>query len=456
MEPKELEQLQKLAIKAGIDPEQEAEALKSAVNDWLNAEPEPAQEPEPEPVQEVRKSAPAERPDYTRVMINAGAKRQVAFKALHEADPWRRDPRVSAEETYEAQKAMDEAFLVKKWFGDADDPSRGDRIAQAYLADCEALKAMDSTTSTSGDQWVPTGMSPALWRDVRLAMRVGSLFPQVEMATNPFVVPALTGAATPYIMGENTAVTAVSNPTTANMTFTAQDMKVEIDWSYELEEDAVFAVGPELRNEVVYALARGIDNMIINGDTGATHFDTGYTVGATDVRSHVLGLRKMGVTTGVIDLSTFSTANLGAAQALMGKYGINTQDLAWIVPPKVWNKMKGLDEVETVNTYGQGAAILTGQVGGIYGVPVIVSDLIGENLTAAGIYDGTTTTYTGGLLVNRQMFKLGVRRGVTIEKDKVIKTGTHYLVGTQRVDFEACIAPAAGTCESVEYIVKIS
>ena len=109
-----------------------------------------------------------------------------------------------------------------------------------------------------------------------------------------------------------------------------------------------------------------------------------------------------------------------------------------------------------LNTYGQGAAILTGQVGGIYGVPVIVSDLIGENLTAAGIYDGTTTTYTGGLLVNRQMFKLGVRRGVTIEKDKVIKTGTHYLVGTQRVDFEACIAPAAGTCESVEYIVKIS
>lgn len=450
MEEQELEQLQKLAVKAGIDPAQDAEALKTAVNDWLNAEPEAVAEPEPEPEAVARKSAEAEKPDYTRKTILTGAKRKESLKSMFEADPWKRDTRVSTEfeETYEVQKAMDEAYLVSKALGKPE--AYGD-----YLKSSEALKAMDSTTSGSGDQWVPTGMSPALWRDVRLAMRVGSLIPVVEMANNPFIVPALTGAATPYMMGENTAVTAVSNPTTAAITLTAKVMKAEIDWSDELEEDAVFAVGPELRQEMIYALARGIDNVLINGDTSATHFDTGYTVAATDVRRIAYGLRYYGVATGVSDLSTFTSANLNAAQALMGKYGVNTEDLVWVVSPKMWSKLKALDEIETVSNYGAIAAILTGQVAVLYGVPVIVSDLIGENLNAAGVYDNVTKTYTGGLLFNRKCFKLGIRRGVTVEKDRDIKAGTTYLVGTQRFDFQPCITPTAGT-EPVEYVVKIS
>ena len=49
--------------------------------------------------------------------------------------------------------------------------------------------AMDSTTTSRGDELVATGEASALWADVNLETHVAALFPRVDMPTNPFQIP---------------------------------------------------------------------------------------------------------------------------------------------------------------------------------------------------------------------------------------------------------------------------
>ena len=102
---------------------------------------------------------------------------------------------------------------------------------------------------------------------------------------------------------------------------------------------------------------------------------------------------------------------------------------------------------------GPNATILNGQVGTLFGAPVIVSEWVRENLNASGVYDGITTTKTYALAVNRGEWAMGQRMALDVEVDDSIYRETYQrvLVGFMREDFQSITDTAANKDTSLGY-----
>jgi hypothetical protein len=167
--------------------------------------------------------------------------------------------------------------------------------------------------------------------------------------------------------------------------------------------------------------ADALEGAIINGDITATHQDSDIHAVAGHHAKLFRGLRKHCIA-GVSRLITtggLSAANIAAMRKQMGKYGIRPRDLMLVVGPAGYNKIVTLDETLTFEKVGNTAAarILTGEAASIYGIRIVVSSQVREDLNATGVYDGTTTTNGSALLVHRPSWLQGVRRGFTVEVD---------------------------------------
>ena len=102
---------------------------------------------------------------------------------------------------------------------------------------------------------------------------------------------------------------------------------------------------------------------------------------------------------------------------------------------KYISDLLALTQVATVDKYGPAAAVLSGEVGRVGGMRVVVSHLLTSDMNASGVYDNTTTTKSGVLLVNRSRWQFGRRRGPVVEMDKDITRGIHNIVCTVREVF---------------------
>jgi len=337
------------------------------------------------------------------------------------------------------QARADDIYLVSKLL--RRDP-RSLKMWGEFAREASALrKAMDTATAGEGLEWIPTGFSAELIRQVKLALKVASLHSRIAMPTNPFKLPIDGADATAYLTAESTSDSAskitASTPGTSNVTFDAVKLACRVLVSTELEEDSIVAVLPLLRDKIVQALAEAQENASINGDTAGTHMDSDVTA-SSDVRKAWNGYRKLALSSAKVDCSTFDIAGLRAIRAAMGKYGVNPSNLAWIAGISVFNKMLGLEEVITADKYGSDATILTGELAKLDGIPVIVSEFIREDLNADGEYDGITTDNTVLPLVYRPAFLYGDRRSITlrVSHELYMETDQDVAIATQRLDFQ--------------------
>ena len=280
-------------------------------------------------------------------------------------------------------------------------------------------KAMDAATSGEGSEWVPTGLSQDYIEKFRLQAKVAALFNDIPMPTNPYKLPYFGGldASAFYLVGESTSdsptASPATTPATGDQTLTAKKLKARILFSDELSEDSIVPVLAVLRSEIATAGAEALEDCILNADTTATHMDSDVT-DSKDRRRIWNGLRDQCPSGTKQSLATFSTANIKAILTSMGKYGINPNELAIITAAKGYHTLTGLTEVLTVDKYGPQATILTGELGKFLGIPIIISEYIRENLNASGVYDGSTTTKSILLVVNRRALILGTRGGVKL------------------------------------------
>ncbi|MHA1746586.1 MAG: phage major capsid protein [Promethearchaeota archaeon] len=304
----------------------------------------------------------------------------------------------------------------------------------------ELRKAMDTATSGEGSEWIPTAFSQDLVEKVRLQLKVAALHERIDIPTPTYRVPVEGADAVAYLVPESKSDEATkikaSTPGTKRVSFSAQKLASRILFSEELSEDSVIPILPYLRNKIIRALAIAQETATINGDTSGTHQDSDVT-DSLDARKAWNGYRKLALSSAKVNLGTFSTTNLRAMRKKMGKYGVDPNQLAWIVGISAYNAMLGLSEVLTLDKYGPKATILTGELAKFDNIPVIVSEYIREDLNASGVYDGTTTNKTIVLLVRRDAFLYGDRRKVKVKTGEIIETDQTQIVCTQRVDFEA-------------------
>lgn len=306
-------------------------------------------------------------------------------------------------------------------------------------------KAIDTATSGSGLEWVPSTFSQEFVEAVMLEARVASLFDRVPMPTKQLTLPAEGADPTPYLVSENTDLTTSiteSSPGTRSVTLTAKKLAVRTVTSTEWEQDAMPVLLERVRQKMIRAIARGIENAIINGDTSQTHQDSDVT-SASDVRKAWTGLRYRALnTTGCsADLSTFNADNILQLKKALGEYGLDPNDLAWIVGPSVANQLLLLKDannnllVTTLDKMGTEATIVRGELGRLFGIPVVPSAYVREDLNASGVYDGTTTNKTCMLLVNRRAWVLGDRQQIAIENVRHPGPQAIEIVATWRGQF---------------------
>jgi HK97 family phage major capsid protein len=315
----------------------------------------------------------------------------------------------------------------------------------------ELRKAIDGTTG-KGLEWIPTLFSADLIDKVRLQLKVAALFNRVEMPSSPYTLPVEGADAIGYLVTNTSsddvrdanAMPIASTPGTTNMTFTAKKLGARTVFNEETSEDSIIGIMDYVKRQVIQALANAIENATLNGSTAATHPD--YDI-QTDPNSAKLndrawdGFRQMiQDATNWSSGATFNQAAIVAARKSMGKYGTMATDLAIVVSTSVSYQFlnnTNFPDVQTLEKYGPNAVILVGELGKIYGVPIIVSEFQRDNVAAAGFNTvGGPNTKSTMAMVNRNAMLYGDRRQVTSDSQKNIETDKVVVVSKTRMDYQ--------------------
>ncbi len=123
-------------------------------------------------------------------------------------------------------------------------------------------------------------------------------------------------------------------------------------------------------------------------------------------------------------------------RAKLGKYGVRPSELAFITDVNTFIRAQSITEFQTIDKMGPQATLLTGQLGAVEGIPVIVSEQLvladtDGKVTATG--NGTNTGRL--LLVNRTQWRKGFKRELLIETERDVQKRQNVMVVSMRVAF---------------------
>lgn len=305
-------------------------------------------------------------------------------------------------------------------------------------------KALTATGAGTGDEYVPTGMASTMWEDALLGSRVASQFATVAMPTDPWVWPLSWGPIT-FRKGTQNTATTVTDPASASSTFTATELVAEVDFSYSLDEDSIIAVMPSLRTDFAVSAADYIDKFVMNADsTNAGTGNINLDDADPDDDSYYLSLGQDGLRHQILvdntgqaaDVSTTLTdALLRTGIGKLSTYGVDPNRLVLFTNPKTYLlSMLGLTNVVTVDKFGPGATVLTGQLANYGGIAVIPTNSIslaeddGKVSTVGANNDEGTI-----VIAHKDMWKVGYRRQFTLEVFRDVQKRMVVMVGSFRI-----------------------
>lgn len=379
------------------------------------------------------------------------AERKIEFEESNIAlTPEKRAERIIKKMPVELRRQLDDIYLMSKMLGKK--PNQLKAWNDFKEEGKEYTKALSATAAGGVDEWVPTDFTSELYQFVRLATVVPRLFRTVTMPSNPYTFPIQVARLKSYKHTEQTSDSPTKIPLadsgvtwSGNFTLTAEGHGTRLLMSKDAEEDSIVPLVSQAQQEIITVLAEGREDICLNGDivTG-THMDTDVT-DAADRRKIATGLRKMANAAAYTrDLSTFNLSNLRLLRGDMGKYGVSPSNLAFVTGIRGWIKLIDLPEVTTVDKYGAGATILSGELAKLDGIPIIVSEWVREDLNATAVFQsGQTKTVLQ--LVNRNGFIIGERRNSSVQllKELYAESDQDALVVRERFAFRDTYAIAS-------------
>ena len=122
----------------------------------------------------------------------------------------------------------------------------------------------------------------------------------------------------------------------------------------------------------------------------------------------------------------------------LGLYGLDPDALVLLVSHDYYYELMKLTNFKTVDVLGDKATILTGQVGSIFGVRVLVSQMFDN----AAITAGTVGTPLA-VMVRPSNFVLGSLRGIMTEADRDVVNQKRVIVSSRRFAFQDIITGEA-------------
>jgi HK97 family phage prohead protease len=284
-------------------------------------------------------------------------------------------------------------------------------------------------------------VSTQIERDIQNELVLAPLFREIAMTSANMIIPILPDAGYAEFAAGQTASGSsphgnlqergdAYNPGSAggvDMTERTLSTKKLISQSYlgnETEEDAILPILPLIRESMVRAHARGIENAVLAGDDADGAYGT--SGAAFEGLLHLARNDSDYTQSG----TAFATDKIVATDLLemrknMGKYGINPSEVIYIVSQRSYYELLEDAEFQDANLVGDMATKLNGEIGQVYGSRVLMCD---EFATPA-------VAKFGAIAVNPRNYVMPRLRGVTIESDYEVANQRRVLVASKRIGF---------------------
>ena len=296
--------------------------------------------------------------------------------------------------------------------------------------------------ATELPEWLGEQFAADIIERVMVLANVEAIFPKYTMPANTevFSIPQKTDNTKAYLIAP--AADAIESAlTSGKVSFQTKRLMTFAMVSDQASDETVVALIELVKADIAESLVKAMENALINGDTDATAGNiNGAAVGAlaTDQSKLFDGIRKLS-TGNTVDFGGVvpTYANMVKMRKQMGNYGVNLADLVYIVSPSTYYNLTLLPELLTMDKYGSEATVFKGEIGKIGGVPVIVSEYMGEDLKDTGIVDDAIPgVLTAILLVNKRFFAVADRGTVGFEQDRNIRSTTDMFVGYRDLNFQ--------------------
>lgn len=328
----------------------------------------------------------------------------------------------------------DEAF----WGGFADAVGKSNLIAHKtsgnVMKAVNAIKAneLDHSTQTGyGDEWVPTVWSNEILERARQDNVILPLVRNVDMPSNPFIMPVESTDPSVYYVAETTAENQLtladsnspipdSKIATTNITLTAGKLGTRTGISSELQEDGVPGTIPMYRRQAERVLANTIDNLLLNADSATSNnvnYDGGTPTATNPHMSQAKGFVKSALVSNGINAqgAAPTLAKIRQARFALQNGSIAAfNDLAIIADNQTYSKLLGMDEFITLDKAGPQATAQNGLIGFIDGIRVFATAELALAATNGKVSStGGNNLYGRLLIVDTRYWYLGYRRQVT-------------------------------------------
>ena len=269
-------------------------------------------------------------------------------------------------------------------------------------------------------------------KEVTLNLRTAGLFREIQVNGAATVMPIQpdveaatfqTGAAAAGNLENRGATDSTFKP--SQVILNAYRLISQTFMDNNVDEQVLVNLMPMLVDSVARAHARAVDNAIINGSGSITGLDGYATANATTLAT-----------------SAALTADaLMAARKDMGKYGVSPSDVAYIVSQSRYFELIEDAAFQDITDVGSNIATkITGQIGAVFGSPVIVTDSFPAESSGIPL----------AFAVNTRNYVIPRLRGVTVETDYEVGNQRNVVVASQALGFEELVSDTAGNRSAVK------
>jgi len=298
-----------------------------------------------------------------------------------------------------------------------------------------------AVSSADFEQVVSTGVE----RDIQNELVLAPLFREVPMTSASMIMPILPDAgyaefvssagtgdgASPHGNLSERGDSYVTTGDRGGIDLTEKTITVKklISKSFignETEEDAIMPILPLIRESMVRAHARGIENAILFGNNAQGTYTSGIFDGlvhkATDASNVVVGSEAAAS-------DKLTSLELLEMRKNMGKYGVSPQEVVYIVSQEAYYNLLEDANFQDVNLVGDMATKLSGEIGQVFGSRVLICDE----------FQARAVNKTHAVALYARNFIMPRLRGVTIESDYDVENQRRVLVASQRLGFDDII-----------------
>ena len=331
-----------------------------------------------------------------------------------------------------SEKEVDRAVLLSKLLGR---PLSATRSGQALLEKAAAGAHLGANLDAAYEK----EFSTRLLNEIRQQLVVEPLFSNIQMNTPTMIMPinpeagyatwvgnsyaadsdtaAPLGATPPGLGSVETAGTAQTHAL-KQRSITAYKLATHEYIVDEEEEDSIIPILPIVQSAIARRMARSSDKAVLRGTGAGSEPIVGI---ATEAAAYAGTTESFDISNG----DTVTALSLQKVRRKMGLYGLNSNDVLYIVSQDAYYDLMEDPDFYTWDKFGDRSTIVTGQVGTINGSRVIVS---GEFAAKAAGAACVVAVYTPN-------FILGNLRGLTLERDRIVMEQRNVLVATRRLGF---------------------